>query len=127
MIRASIVRYSPSYGLTSPRSTNRRPPSHALPVPLLLIDAFADAPFGGNSAAACLLDSAADDAWMQAVAAELRQPATAFVWPVAAGFGLRWFVAEAELTLCGHGTLAAAHALWETGRLSRDQPVSFET
>jgi PhzF family phenazine biosynthesis protein len=43
------------------------------------------------------------------------------------GFELRWFVAAAELTLCGHGTLAAAHALWETGRLSLDAPARFET
>ena len=70
-------------------------------------------PFGGNSAAVCLLDGAADPAWMQAVAAELRQPATAFVWPSGDGFGLRWFVPASELTLCGHGTLAAAHVLWK--------------
>jgi PhzF family phenazine biosynthesis protein len=113
-------------------------------VPLLLVDAFAEAPFGGNSAAVCLLDGPADAGWMQAVAAELRQPATAFVWPAggrgdaastregpaaARGvpFGLRWFVAAAELTLCGHGTLAAAHALWESGRLPMDAPARFET
>ena len=39
------------------------------------------APFGGNSAAVCLLDAPADAGWMQAVAAELRQPATAFSPP----------------------------------------------
>jgi PhzF family phenazine biosynthesis protein len=96
-------------------------------LPVVLIDAFADAPFGGNSAAVCLLDGPADAAWMQRVAAELRQPATAFVWPAADGFGLRWFVAAAELTLCGHGTLAAAHALWEAGHLPRNAPARFET
>jgi PhzF family phenazine biosynthesis protein len=96
-------------------------------VPLYLVDAFATAPFGGNSAAVCLLDGPADAGWMQTVAAELRQPATAFVWPSGAGFGLRWFVVASELTLCGHGTLAAAHALWEAGRLLLDRPARFET
>jgi PhzF family phenazine biosynthesis protein len=95
--------------------------------PLFVVDAFADAPFGGNSAAVCLLPGPADATWMQALAAELRQPATAFVWPVGNGYGLRWFVAAAELRLCGHGTLATAHVLWESGALSLDAPACFET
>lgn len=94
---------------------------------LFLVDAFAEEPFAGNSAAVCLLPGPADAVWMQALAAELCQPATAFVWPVGDGFGLRWFVAAAELMLCGHGTLAAAHTLWETGRLARNAPAHFET
>ena len=96
-------------------------------LPLFLVDAFADAAFGGNSAAVCLLAGPADPHGMQAVAAELRQPATAFVWPAGGAFGLRWFVPAAELRLCGHGTLAAAHVLWEAGRLPLDEPASFET
>jgi PhzF family phenazine biosynthesis protein len=97
-------------------------------VPFFLVDAFASAPFGGNSAAVCLLDGPADAAWMQAVAAEAQQPATAFVWPGEdGGFGLRWFVAASELTLCGHGTLASAHVLWETERLASHVPARFET
>jgi PhzF family phenazine biosynthesis protein len=94
---------------------------------LLLVDAFAEEPFSGNSAAVCLLNGPTDTMWMQAVAAGLRQPATAFVWPIGDRFGLRWFVAAAELTLCGHGTLAAAHALWEADRLAADAPARFET
>src|SRR5688572_15486435 len=96
-------------------------------LPFFLVDAFADTPLGGNSAAVCLLPGPADAAWMQSLATELRQPATAFLWPAGDGFGLRWFVAAAELQLCGHGTLAAAHVLWETGRLSSDAPARFET
>lgn len=109
-------------------------------VPVFLVDAFAAAPFSGNTAAVCLLDAPADPIWMQAVAAELQQPATAFVHPTTvhaggmgdadgtgATFGLRWFVPAAELVLCGHGTLATAHVLWETGRLSLDAPARFQT
>jgi predicted PhzF superfamily epimerase YddE/YHI9 len=40
---------------------------------------------------------------------------------------VRWFSPTAELTLCGHGTLAAAHALWETTRLSRGAAARFTT
>jgi predicted PhzF superfamily epimerase YddE/YHI9 len=35
------------------------------------IDAFTDQPFSGNPAAVCLLDGQRDEAWMQAVAAEM--------------------------------------------------------
>lgn len=98
-------------------------------LPLFIVDAFAEAPFGGNSAAVCLLDEDAEPDWLQAVAAELRQPATAFLWPdTRAGvFRLRWFAPASELALCGHGTLAAAHVLWETGMLSREAPAHFTT
>jgi PhzF family phenazine biosynthesis protein len=77
------------------------------------VDAFTDRPFAGNPAAVCLLPGPADSAWLQAVADELRLPATAFVWPLEDGWRLRWFTSNSELSLCGHGTLAAAHVLLE--------------
>jgi len=83
-------------------------------VPALVhVDAFTDRPFAGNPAAVVLLPGPADAAWMQAVADELQLPATAFVAPLADGFQLRWFTATSELALCGHGTLASAHVLFE--------------
>jgi predicted PhzF superfamily epimerase YddE/YHI9 len=88
-------------------------------VRLFLVDSFARGPFTGNPAAVCVLEEPADPAWMQRVSAELNQPATAFVVPTGAGsFDLRWFTPTSELTLCGHGTLAAAHVLWERGERS---------
>lgn len=98
-----------------------------MPTPLLHVDAFADAPFTGNPAAVCLLDGARPADWMQALAAELNLPATVFVVGASDGFALRWFSPLAELTLCGHGTLAAAHALWETARLPSTEPARFAT
>ncbi|MCC7372200.1 MAG: PhzF family phenazine biosynthesis protein [Chloroflexi bacterium] len=97
------------------------------PLPLFLVDAFADRPFAGNAAAVCLLDAPADPGWMAAVAGELQQAATAFVYEQGEGFGLRWFVPGRELQLCGHGTLAAAHVLWEAGQLWPDAPAQFQT
>jgi PhzF family phenazine biosynthesis protein len=96
-------------------------------VPLLHVDAFADAPFRGNPAAVCLLHAARPAAFMQALAAELNLPATAFVHRAGDGFAVRWFSPAAELALCGHGTLASAHALWETGRLAPTAAARFAT
>jgi PhzF family phenazine biosynthesis protein len=98
-----------------------------MPAPLLQIDAFADAPFTGNPAAVCLLDGPADEGWMQRVAAEMNLSETAFLHPAQDGYALRWFTPAVEVALCGHATLASAHALYETGRLRRDQPARFHT
>ncbi|MEI6246874.1 MAG: PhzF family phenazine biosynthesis protein [Acidobacteriota bacterium] len=96
-------------------------------VPLLQIDAFTSEAFRGNPAAVCLLDAPRADDWMQKVAAEMNLSETAFVEPRADGFNLRWFTPIAEVTLCGHATLAAAHALWETGRLPLTELARFHT
>lgn len=79
-----------------------------------IVDAFTDRPFAGNPAAVCLLDG---DDWpdaerMQAIAAELGLPMTAFVLPREDGsYGLRWFNVQIEERLCGHATLATAFVL----------------
>ncbi len=98
-----------------------------MPTPVLHVDAFAATPFSGNPAAVCLLDGARSTEWMQALAAELSLPASVFVEAAPDGFGVRWFSPTAELTLCGHGTLAAAHALWETARLPPAAAARFAT
>ena len=96
-------------------------------VPCLQIDAFADGPFTGNPAAVCLLEEAADSGWMQAVAAEMNLSETAFVHPRDDGFGLRWFTPAVEVDLCGHATLAAAHALWSESVVAADRTILFHT
>ncbi len=97
-------------------------------VPLFVVDAFTDRPFGGNPAAVCLLSSWSDAAWLQAVAAEMNLAETAFVVERTDGsFDLRWFTPEVEVALCGHATLATAHALWQTGRARADAPLAFHT
>jgi PhzF family phenazine biosynthesis protein len=96
-------------------------------VPLYQIDAFSREAFGGNPAAVCLLERAADPTWMQRVAAEMNLAETAFVVPGASAYGLRWFTPTVEVALCGHATLASAHALWETGRVPLTSRIAFET
>jgi PhzF family phenazine biosynthesis protein len=93
------------------------------------VDAFGSKPFTGNPAVVCLLREERSAAWMQAMGREFNLPATAFVTPRPDddGFELRWFTATAELELCGHGTLASAHALWDTGALPISEPARFHT
>ena len=94
--------------------------------PLVWVDAFTDVAFRGNPAAVCLLDAAADDGWMQALATEMNLAETAFVVERADDdFDLRWFTPRREIELCGHATLASAHVLFDTGR-ARDR-VAFHT
>ncbi|WP_433248214.1 PhzF family phenazine biosynthesis protein [Actinomadura nitritigenes] len=76
-----------------------------------LVDVFAERPFTGNPAAVVLLEAPPDEAWMRAIAAEVHQPTTAFVWREGDAWGVRWFTPARELPLCGHATLAAAHVL----------------
>ncbi len=64
---------------------------------------------------------------MQDVAREMNLSETAFVLPHEDGYDLRWFTPTAEVDLCGHATLAAAHVLWESGVLGRDAEAVFHT
>lgn len=95
--------------------------------PFFQIDAFAAEPFSGNPAAVVILTAPAEPAWMQKVAAEMNLSETAFLVPRPDGFDLRWFTPAVEVDLCGHATLAGAHALWEGGHLAPGDPARFHT
>ena len=77
----------------------------------LHVEAFSDTPGAGNGAAVVRLEASADDAWLQAVAASLRQSETAFLLRENERWLLRWFTPSCEVPLCGHATLAALLAL----------------
>ena len=95
---------------------------------LYRVDSFTDRPFGGNPAGVCLLPEPRETEWLQSVAREVNVSATAFLSPSEeGGWHLRWFTSTVELELCGHGTLASVHILWETGRLSPGEPARFQT
>ncbi|WAJ43746.1 PhzF family phenazine biosynthesis protein [Mycobacterium sp. Aquia_216] len=86
---------------------------------IFTVDTFADQLFAGNPTAVCLLDSGwPPTEWLQRLASELNLPASAFVYRTGANTALRWFSPRSELELCGSGTLAAAHILWEVGDCS---------
>ncbi len=94
---------------------------------IYLVDAFASEPFTGNPAAVCLLPGPAGEHWMQQTAMEMNQAETAFLTPESGGYGLRWFTPLIEVELCGHATLAAAHALWEAGVEPLAATIEFHT
>lgn len=94
---------------------------------LLQIDAFTDAPFRGNPAAVCLLDREREASWMQSVASEMNLSETAFLLRKDDGFSLRWFTPAVEVKLCGHATLASAHALWQEKILPEGEVARFHT
>ena len=95
---------------------------------ICVVDAFTTERFRGNPAAVCILTAPAPGAWMQKVAGEMNLSETAFlVRRPDGGWDLRWFTPVTEVALCGHATLAAAHALWEEHRLDPDEPARFHT
>jgi PhzF family phenazine biosynthesis protein len=102
-------------------------------IPLCIVDAFTDRPFAGNPAGVVLLDGDRwpDEEWMRQVARELNLSETAFAHPLPghdhADWALRWFTPVVEDDLCGHATLATAHALAAAGRLDTPGVVRFAT
>jgi PhzF family phenazine biosynthesis protein len=92
-----------------------------------IVDSFSGQPFKGNPAGVCLIESDLADEVMQNIANELGFSETAFV-SIGDGdttWGIRYFSPKEEIPLCGHATLAAAKALFETN--SDLDHVTFKT
>jgi PhzF family phenazine biosynthesis protein len=96
---------------------------------LTWVDAFTDTAFAGNPAGVCLPTEPLSADYMQALAKELGIAETAFVTPTADPhtFNLRWFSPLVEIDLCGHATLASAHAMRELGVVEGAHPLTFMT
>ena len=97
-------------------------------IPIVQIDAFTDRAFGGNPAAVVLDAQGISDADMQSIAREMNLSETAFLTPSEKGadYRLRWFTPGAEVTFCGHATVATGHAMHEAGMFAATRVV-FET
>src|SRR5438874_11615676 len=98
-----------------------------MPLAIVQVDAFTAKPFAGNPAAVCVLPSARDAIWMQNVAREMNLSETAFLVRDGEAFHLRWFTPAVEVDLCGHATLASAHALWEEKLLAPHATARFHS
>lgn len=96
-------------------------------LPFSIENAFTDRLEGGNPAAIVRVPSltALPDATLQSIATNFNQPITVFIAPRetdasdpsgTATFGIRWFTVELEAPLCGHGTLAAAAAVFRSAK-----------
>ena len=73
---------------------------------------------------------------MQKVAVEMNLSETAFLEKTTADeddknnaeeWAIRWFTPTDEVALCGHATLASAHALWDSGKVSPSSSITFST
>jgi PhzF family phenazine biosynthesis protein len=93
-----------------------------------VVYAFADGRFAGNPAAVVLYEQFPEAHQCLQLAQQFRQPVTAFLRPLeeAGHFDIRWFTQNAELDLCGHGTLAATHWLFRAG-YARSNRISYHS
>lgn len=101
------------------------------------VDAFTTERFRGNPASVCVLEAwPQDEKLLQRIAAENNQPATTFLVPAGSdnpkGYEVRWFAPFAEIPLCGHGSMAAAHIIFgdlmpEAEEVKLSSPVAVLT
>ncbi len=80
-------------------------------LPLFQVDAFTDKIFAGNPACVVPLEEWLPNDLLLKIAKENAVAETAFFIKEGSKFHLRWFTPETEMDLCGHATLAAAHAI----------------
>lgn len=85
-----------------------------------IVDSFTDAPFKGNPAGVCIVESQLSEAIMLHVAQELNLSETAFIQPLGTSntFSIRYFSPKMEILLCGHATLASAKVVFATNELN---------
>ncbi|GLB35775.1 putative phenazine biosynthesis-like protein [Lyophyllum shimeji] len=102
-----------------------------------LVTAFSNAVDGGNPAAVVFLDMATPIDTLEQIAVNLNQPIVSFVSasplpspaPKTVAFDVRWFIVnKEEVPLCGHGTLAAAKAVFDRDDVPKDtEVIEFHT
>lgn len=90
------------------------------------VDAFTENPFSGNPAAVVVLKEDISDELKQKIAMEMNLSESAFVVISKNETEIRWFTPNAEVNLCGHATLAAAHVLWSEGLLQNEN-ITFKS
>ncbi len=95
---------------------------------MMQVDAFTTTPFTGNAAAVVPDADDLDPVVMQRIAREMNVSETAFILSSdEADLRIRWFSPTVEVPLCGHATVAACHALVETGRLKVPGHYTIQT
>lgn len=89
------------------------------------VDAFTDRALGGNPCAVVFDADDLGDGLRQSIAQEMNLSETAFVQrSESAHVGARYFTPDQEIPLAGHPTIATVFALFESGRLSMNGPVT---
>ena len=114
--------------MTPPVDHRDDPEERVTPAPgeVLRYAAFTTDPRGGNPAGVVLDATGMTDEQMLATAAEVGFSETAFLVPGPDPVGVRYFSPRAEVSFCGHATIASAVAWAERhgpGRLLFDTPA----
>ncbi|KAF9469672.1 hypothetical protein BDZ94DRAFT_1151766 [Collybia nuda] len=103
--------------------------------PFTLLTAFSNQFQGGNPAVVAFLDINLPTTTLHTIARTLGQPIASFVSSTplpskdekTVAFGIRWFTtSDFEVPLCGHGTIAAAKAVFERSDLVTDAVDTIE-
>ncbi|MCG3863978.1 MULTISPECIES: PhzF family phenazine biosynthesis protein [unclassified Photobacterium] len=89
------------------------------------VDAFTNDIFKGNPAGVCITKEALSESLMLSIAAEMAVSETAFL--SLKDMNLKWFTPQAEVKLCGHGTLSVTHILKEKKLFNVNDTVTFNT
>lgn len=101
-----------------------------MPYPFSLIEVFNDPEhrLKGNTSTVVWLEKPMQDEAMQAMASDFNQPATTFLWhaDAPATYHVRWFAPDAEIGLCGHGSLAAVAFLAEAKNISQEVTLLYQ-
>ncbi|GLB43523.1 putative epimerase, PhzC PhzF homolog [Lyophyllum shimeji] len=102
-----------------------------------LVTAFSNAVDGGNPAAVVFIDMTTPVDTFKQIATNFNEPITCFVSATplpsnaqkTVAFNVRWFtVNKSETPLCGHGTLAAAKAVFDKDDVPKDtELIEFHT
>lgn len=89
------------------------------------VDSFTNEAFKGNPAGVCITEDGLSERLMLLIAEEMTVSETAFL--SLNDMRLRWFTPKAEVTLCGHGTLATAYVLKQRGQVKPGDYINFKT
>lgn len=95
-------------------------------VKLFLANVFADGLFSGGKAGVAILRHLGQEVFLQALAAELALPVTAYVLPHQDRFVVRYFTPEREVDSADYAALAVARALLHVGLTPPDKPVRLQ-
>lgn len=93
-----------------------------------MVDVFGSDPLSGNPLAVVVDSDGLETQEMERITRWMNLSETAFLLRRDdESFSLRWFTPAVEVALCGHATLASAHALWEERILAPATQARFHT
>lgn len=94
---------------------------------LFHVRVFSEDRFLGNTASVVVFDDFLPDEVLQKMALENGTSETGFVTRGESLNRIRWFSSVQEVSMCGHGTLAAAFVLFEKYGFNKTKPIFFKT